>query len=247
MSNPVLSRTLNEIAETRYETSAAGIQIPVIQTKRMTIEGTMSRTIMLFAVLLFSGALAWISGLAIPLLFPAMIIALGLGLFAAFSKKVRPGLYVAYAVAEGIFLAGISQLFETMYDGIVHTAVMATVVTAGTMFIAYQRQWIKVTNRFRAVMSYALMGYLAFALINFGVAIFTGSSAYSTSFGWLIALAGVGLAAFTLVMDFADIEAAAGMGVEESYEWRAAFGLMVTLVWMYIEILRLLAILRGQE
>ncbi len=247
MSNPVLSRTMNDIAETRYETSAAGIEIPVLGTKRMTIEGTMSRTLALFGILLLSGALAWISGLAIPLLFPAMFVAFGLAIFASFSKKTRPALYMVYAVAEGVFLAGISQLFELMYPGIVQTAVMATVVTAGVMFIAYQQQWIKVTNRFRAVMSYALMGYMAFALINLGVAIFTGNSAYGSSFGWLIALAGVGLAAFTLVMDFADIEGAVGMGAEESFEWRAAFGLMVTMVWMYIEILRLLAILRGDE
>lgn len=248
MANPALTRTLQEIDEARYETSAAGIEIPQLPASRMTVEGTMGRTVTLFGVLLVSAVFSWITGLGVALFFPAMLVGLGLALWASFSKKVRPGLYLAYAAVQGVFLAGISQIFELAYPGIVQNAVFATTITAGIMFVAYQQQWIKVTGRFRQVITFALLGYMGFAVVNLLFAMFTGGSgAYGSSFGWLIALFGVGLAAFTLVLDFADIEAAAGMGVPAEYEWRLAFGLIVSIVWMYTEILRLLAILRGND
>ncbi|MEY2634800.1 MAG: hypothetical protein RIS75_740 [Actinomycetota bacterium] len=243
MANPVLTRSLNSI---HGETSAAGIEIPHLAADRMTVEGTMARTLQLFVLLLLTATATWVSGLAI-LAIPAMFIGLGLALWASFSRTVRPGVIVAYAAVEGVFLAGLSQLFEMAYPGIVMNAVIATLATAGAIFFAYNRGLIKVTNKFRQMMMFALIGYMGFGLINLGVSMFTGNSVYNSSFGWIAALIGVGIASFTLILDLADIEEGVGMGAPKDTEWRAAFGLMVSLVWMYTEILRLLAILRGDD
>lgn len=241
MSNPVLNRTLNNI-----EYSPAGVEVPTLTTRSMTIEGTLNRTMTLFAIFLITSIVTWQLQL-VTFIFPAMLLGIGLALWASFSKRVRVPVMLAYAAVQGVFVGGISLIFETVYDGIVLTALTATLVTAGIMFVAYRQQWIRVTSKFRQILTFALLGYMGFAIVNLLVAVFTGNSAYTSSLGWLIALVGVGLASVTLVLDFADIEQAAQAGVDADFEWRLAFGLMVTLIWMYIEILRLLAILRGND
>jgi uncharacterized YccA/Bax inhibitor family protein len=102
--------------------------------------------------------------------------------------------------------------------------------------------WIRVTGRFKQIMTIGILGYFSFSLINLGFAFFTGVSVYDTGFGWIIALFGVGLAALTLSLDFDYIEMGVQQSVPEEYEWRAAFGLTASLLWLYVEILRLLSI-----
>ncbi|NBW73764.1 MAG: Bax inhibitor-1/YccA family protein, partial [Microbacteriaceae bacterium] len=168
---------------------------------------------------------------------------LGLAIWISFSKKVRPGAVMAYAVVEGVFIGTISWFFEALYPGIVMNAVLGTLTTAGAMFTAYSLGWVKVTSRFTKVMTFALIGYAGFALVNLLVGLFTNSAGiYSSEFAWIAGLVGVGLAAFTLNLDFEDISQGAAQGLPREYEWKAAFGLLVTMVWLYLEILRLLAI-----
>ena len=209
---------------------------------RMTVEGTAGKVFGMFVVLLATAGVTWFFGLT-GLMLPAMLVGLGLGLWATFGKKVRPGVIIAYAAAEGVFLGALTLFFETMYPGIAQQAVLATLCTAGAMFAAYRYGWIKVNARFTRVMTFALIGYMAFGLINLGVGLFTNSAgAYGTGFGWLIALVGVGLAAFTLNLDFEAIAVGSREGMPIENEWRAAFGLVSSLIWLYVEILRLLAI-----
>lgn len=210
----------------------------------MTVEGTAAKTLGLFIVVAGSAAISWITGLALLLAFPAMLVGLGLGLWASFSKKVMPGLYAAYAAVQGVFLAGITTLLEYQFPGIAMNAVTATLITAGVVFAGYRYKFIKVTSKARQIMAYALLGYLAFGLVNLGFAIFAGSSVYNSQFGWLIALIGVGLAAYTLAMDFDMVEVGVRERMPVENEWRAAFGLTASLVWLYVEILRLLSIIR---
>lgn len=207
----------------------------------MTMEGTASKVIGLFVAVVAAAAVTWFFELY-SLFFPAMFVGLGLGLWASFSKKVRPGLYFAYALAQGVFIGGISGLLEMQYPGIVQTAVIGTFATAGAMFAAYRFGWVKVDQRFTRFMTFAITGYLVFALVNLGFAMFAGISIYSSPFGWLIALVGVGLAAFTLNLDFEVISQGVAQRWPQEMEWRAAFGLTATLIWLYVEILRLLAI-----
>lgn len=207
----------------------------------MTMEGTTSKVLGMFLAVLVGAGATWYLELY-SLFFPAMFVGLGLGLWASFSKKVRPGLYMAYALVQGVFIGGLSGLLETVYPGIVQTAVIGTFATAGAMFAAYRFGWVKVDQRFTRFMTFAIGGYLVFALVNLGFAMFAGISIYSSPFGWLIALVGVGLAAFTLNLDFEVIRQGVEQRWPEQMEWRAAFGLTASLIWLYVEILRLLAI-----
>lgn len=207
----------------------------------MTIEGTAAKVLGLFVTVLAGAAATWFFDL-VALAMPAMFVGLGLGLWATFGKTVRPGVMFAYALAQGVFIGGISLIFEGMYPGIAQTAVIGTLATAGAMFAAYRFGWVKVDARFTRFMMFALIGYMVFALVNLGFAMFAGMSVYSSPFGWLIALVGVGLAAFTLNLDFEAIREGVALKLPQDMEWRAAFGLTASLIWLYVEILRLLAI-----
>ena len=242
--NPIFNQAMSTGVEVaRIDQSAVDAEFAKItSTPKMTVEGTAGKVFGMFIVLLATAGVTWFFGLT-GLMFPAMLVGLGLGLWATFGKKVRPGVVIAYAAVEGVFLGGITLLFETMYPGIAQQAVLATLCTAGAMFAAYRFGWIKVNARFTRVMTFALIGYMAFAVINLGVGLFTNSAgAYGSSFGWLIALAGVGLASFTLNLDFEAIVVGSREGLPVENEWRAAFGLVSSLIWLYVEILRLLAI-----
>jgi uncharacterized YccA/Bax inhibitor family protein len=242
--NPIFNQAMSTGVEVaRIDQSAVDAEFAKItSTPKMTVEGTAGKVFGMFLVLLATAGVTWFFGLT-GLMFPAMLVGLGLGLWATFGKKVRPGVVIAYAAVEGVFLGGITLLFETMYPGIAQQAVLATLCTAGAMFAAYRFGWIKVNARFTRVLTFALIGYMAFAVINLGVGLFTNSAgAYGSSFGWLIALAGVGLAAFTLNLDFEAIVVGSREGLPVENEWRAAFGLVSSLIWLYVEILRLLAI-----
>lgn len=242
--NPIFNQSMSTgVAVARADQAAVDAEFSKITSgQRMTVEGTAAKVFGMFLVLLATAGTTWFFGLT-GLMFPAMLVGLGLGLWATFGKKVRPGVVIAYAAAEGVFLGAITLLFETMYPGIAQQAVLATLCTAGAMFAAYRFGWIKVNARFTRVMTFALIGYMAFGLINLVVGLFTNSAgAYGTGFGWLIALVGVGLAAFTLNLDFEAVVVGSREGLPVENEWRAAFGLVSSLIWLYVEILRLLAI-----
>jgi uncharacterized YccA/Bax inhibitor family protein len=215
----------------------------IVSSQKMTVGGTAIKIAGLFTLLLAGAFLAWnIPAIQVAAI-PSAFVALGLALWITFSKKIRPAAVIAYAVVEGIFIGAISFLFEYFYPGIVMNAVIGTLTTAGAMFTAYSMGWVKVNARFTRVMTFALIGYAGFAVVNLLVGLFTNSSGiYGTGFGWLAGLVGVGLAAFTLNLDFEDISQGAAQGLPREVEWKAAFGLLVTMVWLYLEILRLLSI-----
>ena len=240
--NPVMNRMLPaKIQQNQAEVDAQFDSI--VSSQKMTVGGTSIKIAGLFTLLLAGAFLAWnIPAIQVAAI-PSAFVALGLALWITFSKKIRPAAVIAYAVVEGIFIGAISFLFEYFYPGIVMNAVIGTLTTAGAMFTAYSMGWVKVNARFTRVMTFALIGYAGFAVVNLLVGLFTNSSGiYGTGFGWLAGLVGVGLAAFTLNLDFEDISQGAAQGLPREVEWKAAFGLLVTMVWLYLEILRLLSI-----
>jgi len=203
----------------------------IVSSQKMTVGGTAIKIAGLFILLLTGAMIAWNVDAVKGLMIPAVFVALGLALWISFSKKVRPGAVIAYALVEGVFVGTISYFFEQMYPGIVMNAVLGTLTTAGAMFTAYSMGWIRVTSRFSKVMTFALIGYAGFGLVNLIVGMFTNSAGvYSSEFGWVAGLIGVGLAAFTLNLDFEDISQGAAQGLPREFEWRAAFGLLVTMV-----------------
>jgi uncharacterized YccA/Bax inhibitor family protein len=215
----------------------------IISSQKMTVGGTGIKILGLFSLLLTGAFVAWNVPAVQALMIPAALVGLGLAVWISFSKKIRPAAVMAYAVVQGIFIGTISSFFESQYEGIVMNAVIGTLTTAGAMFTAYSMGWIKVTARFTRVMTFAIIGYAGFALVNLLVGLFTNTAGvYSTPFAWVAGLIGVGLAAFTLNLDFEDISQGAANGLPREYEWKASFGLLVTMIWLYIEILRLLSI-----
>ena len=244
-SNPVLTRGRGFAAmnpnntdslEAAYSAPSAG----GVSTGRMTIEDVVMRTGILFVVLVAVGSVAYGAnngGLAAIGIFGGFILAM----VNSFKKSVSPALVLAYAAFEGLALGGISRYYNDIYPGIVNQAVLGTLCAFGGILLAYRSGKIRVTPKFTRVMIGALIGYMVFSLIS----IFTGFPGGST--GTLIAVAGVALATFFLVLDFDQIEKTIAAGAPRNESWRCAFGLMVTLVWLYLEVLRLLSILRNND
>ena len=173
---------------------------------------------------------------------------LAVGLAIAFMKKVSVPLIVTYAVLEGAFVGAFSRVMEQAYPGIVVTAVLATLCTFAGMFLGYKTGLVKVTNKSRRIFGFAIMGYLLFSLVNV-FALFLGLTTGwgfggSGLLGIGISLLGVGLASYSLAIDFDSIDHAVRVGAPERFSWLLAHGLIVSVVWLYLEIVRLLARMR---
>lgn len=229
-NNPVLSRSFKN----GFDVEAS--------SRPMTMHGATTKALLSVSIASASAALVWSTGVGALLWVPAMFLGLIVGIWQSFTTKINPAAILLYAAIQGVFLGGISSILESIYPGIVQNAVFATLITAGVMLLGYRMGWIRVTGRFKQIMTIGILGYFSFSLINLGFAFFTGVSVYDTGFGWIIALFGVGLAALTLSLDFDYIEMGVQQSVPEEYEWRAAFGLTASLLWLYVEILRLLSI-----
>jgi uncharacterized YccA/Bax inhibitor family protein len=233
-----------------------------VNTGRMTIDDVVMKTATLFGILLVTAAVTFIPiqnkleatgtlpGWAMPAVFGAMITGLILSLVISFGKTIRPPLMMVYAAIEGVFVGGISAVFNAYYDGIVIQAVLGTLAVFGTMLALYKTGVIRATPKFQKILIIAGAGYLVFGLVNLllGSVLGVFPSVYEVGgLGLLVSAFGVGLASLFLVLDFDFIEQGIRNGLPERYAWTGAFGLLVTLVWLYIEILRLLAILRGDN
>ena len=232
--------------ERAYRAPSAG----AIHTGRMTMDDVVIRTGSLFAVLLAAGAWAWRANYGSSVLMPALIAALVIGLINSFSAKVRPALAISYAAFEGVALGIISHVYNTLYQGIVAQAIIGTIAAfAGVLFL-YKSGRVRVTPRFTRVMFGALIGYLVLGLVSMvmGLAgVGKGYGLYGVSgLGLLLCVGGVAIASFFLILDFDQIQKMINAGAPQEESWRAGFGLMVTIVWLYMEILRLLSILRDR-
>ncbi|MCU0263518.1 MAG: Bax inhibitor-1/YccA family protein [Candidatus Nanopelagicales bacterium] len=222
-------------------------------TNRMSMDDVVVRTGMSIAVLIPFALIGWNTAATMPILyFGAMILGLVLGLVNAFKKVVSPPLILVYAAVQGVFLGGISYIYDQWaqgsgYEGLVSQAIMGTLVAFVVMLALYRSRLVKVDSRFKRIMMVAMASYLVIALMSFVSALFGvggGFGFYGVGpLGILLAVAGVGLASFSLMLDFDSIERGVKMGLPERESWRMAFGLLVTLIWLYLEILRLLALL----
>lgn len=236
-----------EAVEQSYYAPDAGPQ----DTGRMTYEDVIVRTGGLLALVVGTAAAAWFlvpPGLQFVALIGGLALGLVLGLVNAFKREPSPGLIMGYALAKGAFLGIISGVFETMYSGIVVQAILASFITFGVTLAAFRSGKIRVTPKFTKIVIIATISYGVFVLINFGIVWFTDiGGPFGLREGWIglaIGAFAVILAALNLVLDFDMIARGVRSGVPRKYAWSAAFGLTVTLIWLYIEFLRILAILR---
>jgi uncharacterized YccA/Bax inhibitor family protein len=232
----------------------------------MTVNGVISATATLFVLLLVSATFGWIATgspqevlqangdigyrYTIPALaWVGLVVGIGLTFLLMFRPHLAKFIAPVYAIAEGFFVGAISRMFETYYSGIVIQAAGATIAVFGVMLVLYRTGVIKVTDRFRRIVVTATIGVMVFYGVSLLIRLFAGAG--SVSFLSSPSLLGIGfsffvagLAAFNLALDFDFIERGTKQGLDKNFEWYAAFGLLVTIVWLYLEILRLLAKLR---
>lgn len=244
--NPILNRAVaTQMSQSRVDQEFNNL----VNNPPMTVEGTVAKVFGSFLVLAVAVATTWfipaVAQFAFSGFYVLLIGTVIAGMYNSFAKNVNAISVGIYSALEGLFLGSLTYFIDQIYPGLPMLAVVATLGTAGAMFALYATGIIKVTPGFSKVLMFAIIGYAVFGLINLVVAMFNnGASAYNTEFGWLIALVGVGLAAFTLNLDFAQIKQGAEQRLPRELEWRFAFGLISTLIWLYVEILRLLMILQ---
>ena len=222
-------------------------------TDRMTYEDTMVKIVTSFVILLVGAAVGWF----FPVLaLPAALVGFVLALVNIFKKKPSPALVLSYAAVEGIFVGGITVFLEPRLPGIAVQAVLGTLVVVGVTLALFASGKIRASKKATKVFLIAMIGYGVFSLINF-ILMATGANSDAFGlrsapipflsglpFGVVLGVLVIIMAAYSLVLDFDSIQTGVKRGAPRIYGWTAAFGIMVTVVWLYPEILRLLALLR---
>ena len=220
----------------------------------MTVNGTLTATGVLMVLLLGAAAFGW-SQVTVGGGFPPLaLVGVMVGLVSVIALYFKPMwakvLGPIYAVAEGVFVGAISRFYEERYNGIVIQAVGATLGVALVMLVLYRTRIIKVTQRLRSVIMAATMGLMAFYAVSFLLSLFdVNIGAWhqgSNGIGILFSVFAAGLASFNLLLDFDFIERGAKQRLPKGMEWVGAMGLLVTLVWLYLELLRLLSKLQDR-
>ena len=222
----------------------------------MSINGSISKSFILFGILLVAAAYTWFlmasgyTDMAGMLAVGGAIAGFILALVIIFTRKAMHVLTPLYAICEGFFVGGISAMFEASYSGIVFQAVTATFAAVFSMLALYRTGLIRATEKFRSVILISTMSIAVIYLIQI-IASFFGRGIpqifTSSNLGILFSLFVVAIAALNLILDFDFIERGSQAMLEKQYEWYGAFGLMVTVVWLYIELLKLLAKLNSRR
>jgi uncharacterized YccA/Bax inhibitor family protein len=219
-------------------------------TRFMTLDDVVQRTGAMLLVILAAGAVTWATvptTAFAPVLIVGLMGGLGLGLYISFTMKANAALCILYSVCEGVLLGAISKAFEQRYHGIVVQALTGTVMVAVGMLIVYRTGAIRVTPRFTRIVVGATIGVFGLMVVNLIAYLFTPDGLGLRSGGPLaviFSLICIVVAAMNLVYDFDMVEQGIRHGADEKFAWYASFGITVTLVWLYIEILRLLGYMR---
>jgi uncharacterized YccA/Bax inhibitor family protein len=237
MSNPVLARQFEKSVPTGEEVMTAG--------------GVGRKTFILFAILLGAAVIGWTrveAGEPPSWILPALLLAIGVLLVGMFRPQWSPVIGPIFAAVEGLVVGAVSRVYQDFYgEGIVTNALLATGVVVLVMAVLYATRTIRVTERMRSVVVGATLGIFIFYMVSLLLMFFGVEMPLVWDGGPLGILFSVGvivLAAFNLLLDFDLIEKGVAAGAPAWMNWYAAFGLLVTIVWLYLEILRLLAKLR---
>ena len=249
-SNPTLNQKL--IREFAFEKDGSQV---------MTLQGTINKIAIMLLLVVAGAAYTWskffnaggLEGGAAAVQGWIMLGGIGgfvLALITTFNKKKAAIFAPIYAVFQGLFIGAISAYFEAMFPGLVLRAVMLTFAVLFTLLFAYKSRIIKVTDKFRAGVFAATAGIAVAYLLSFILGLFGLNMNFmygGGTLGIIISLVIVGVAALNLVLDFDFIEKGSEAGLPNYFEWYGAFGLMVTLIWLYLEILKLLSIFARRD
>ena len=237
MSNPVLNEKFLENER-------------ILTGEPMTVNGSISKTYILFGILLIAAVYSWnliangMNDLALQLAYGGGIAGFVLALIIIFTKKAMHILTPVYAICEGLCVGGISAIYDALFNGIIFQAVGATFAAMAAMLILYSTNAVRATDKFRAVIITSTLSIAIIYLIQIIASFFDRGIPQiftDSNLGILFSLFVVVIASLNLILDFDFIERGANNMLEKKYEWYGAFGLMVTIVWLYLEILRLLA------
>lgn len=243
MSNPVLNEKFLENES-------------ILQGEPMTINGAITKTYILFAVLVLASVFTWnltakgMTDMALMFATFGAFTGFVLALIICFCRKALHILTPLYAICEGFFVGGISAIYETSSAGIVFQAVIATFAAMFTMLCLFRAKIISVTDKFRSVILTSTLSIALIYLIQIIASIFGRGIPViftNSNLGILFGLFVVVIASLNLILDFDFIERGANHMLEKKYEWYGAFGLMVTIVWLYLEMLRLLVKLNSRR
>jgi uncharacterized YccA/Bax inhibitor family protein len=224
----------------------------------MTIEDTIAKSAAAFGLLLVGAALGWLTFQSLPFLWiGAGIVGFVLALVNIFKKEPSPALVLAYSAVQGVFVGGISAWYEfTFGGGIVAQAVVATLVVVGVTLALFASGKIRASKKATKIFLIAMVGYLVFSLVNFGLIIFgvtddpwglRGAEIFGIPLGLIVGVFVVIMAAYSLVLDFDFIQQGVRNRAPKKYAWTGVFGVMVTVIWLYLEILRMLAIAQSSD
>lgn len=220
---------------------------------RMTFDDVIVKTAACLGILVAGAAVTLVvgMGLASMLMIVGVLGGFVLGLVNTFKKQPSPALILAYAGLEGLFLGGLTRILDGMFPGVGLQAVIGTLSVFAVTLLLFKSGKVRATPKAMRFFLIAMVGYALFSVVNL-VMMMTGVLDQPFGLrhgivGILIGVLAIGLAAFSLIMDFTSIDAGVQAGAPQRFSWTAAFGLTVTLVWLYVEIIRLLAILRGED
>ncbi|MFD5032399.1 Bax inhibitor-1/YccA family protein [Streptomyces sp. NPDC058220] len=254
-TNPYATNPYAPQQGTQY---GAGPQAPA-RTDVMTIDDVVTRTGMTLGTVVLTAVLSWVLlpvdeanlGKSYGIAIGAALVALVLSLIQSFKRKPTPALILAYAAFEGVFLGVISSAVSTyIAPGVVMQAVLGTMAVFAGVLFAYKMRWIRVTRRFYGFVMAAAMGFVFLMVANMLFSVFGGGDGLgfrSGALGIIFGIVGIILGACFLALDFKQVEDGVAYGAPREESWLAAFGLTLTLVWIYLEMLRLLSILQGND
>jgi uncharacterized YccA/Bax inhibitor family protein len=247
-SNPVLTR----LAEAARDSLSSGAE----RSATMTRGGTAGKALILLALCTFSASMVWSqvsagnTGIVMPAVLVGGLGAFVLSIFVGFKPKSAPITGPLYAVLEGLFLGAVSAMYNIRSAGVAQQAVLLTFGVALGVFTLYRMNILQATENFRRIVIAATAGIAVFYLVNLVLSLFNVNIGYTMSSSPIaigINLLIAGVAAMNLVLNFDFIDDAVRSGAPKYMEWYGAFGLMVTLVWLYLELLRLLSRLQGRR
>ena len=228
--------------EADYGVAAPTYSEPIPAGERLTMNDVLVKTGINLGLVAVGAAVAWNAPV---LLLLGMVGGLVLGLVNSFKKKVSPILVMTYALMEGLLLGGLSAVVDMRYPGVAVQAVLATFVVAGTTLALFANGKLRATPKLNKIFMIGAIGYLVYGLISIlGAGIFGSAlgsvSLFGIPLGLIVGLFAVALATYSLLLDFTTTSEAVEAGLPERESWRLAFGLTASLVWLYVEILRVL-------
>ena len=251
---PVSSSSEEQMAS--YEAMMNAPAADAVDRGTMTFDDVVVKSLMCFGLLLVGATAGWLTGIvamgvALVLFFASCAVTLGLVLFIQFSKKIRPGAIVTYSLIEGFSLGVISYTFEAYFPGIVISAVLATLVVIGTTLAAFTMGFVRNSSTLTRVAGIGSVAFFFYYLVTFALSV-TGmvdmravnnTTVFGIPLGVIIGVLAVFIGVLCLVRDFDAVKVGVASNVPEKYSWLCTFAIMTDVIWIYLQILKILSYL----